>query len=417
MPNLCVKLRTFLIISVVLSGITFYGCNNKTTHKNTVNKIADEIKSPFDKPLDEFQVKLLELSFQTATKIPIKPHIKDRSRSQEDVLLTCIELDQPVRALSYIEQIDNWRRGSCYADLAFYYAQHGFEKEALKLLSKAQDISETTEDWRRDRIRVKIAKTYAWMGQTQKADEFEAGVVDSETGKVAQVDAMRSDENSFEEQKKELDALIATDNFDVLKNALDAYAQLYDRFYNNQQRRMMIEEKIKTSWGKFPIFLRIQLLMDLATISLDHSYRKNALELVNEAQTLIDEYEWKLEHRLPLMAKIIRLRYQTGHQQKAQNEADQFVTLYDAEGEQIVNIYRAEAIRPLAETYHVMGNPEAALSVYKRAVEAGVENPNSRPRAEDLSATCNSMALHAVKPDAELWARMQQIYKGLDHPW
>ena len=64
-----------------------------------------------------------------------------------------------------------------------------------------------------------------------------------------------------------------------------------------------------------------------------------------------------------------------------------------------------------------MGDTATALSAYKRAVEEGVENPNSRPRAEDLSATCLSMAVHGVEPDAVLWTRIRQINDGLGDPW
>lgn len=64
-----------------------------------------------------------------------------------------------------------------------------------------------------------------------------------------------------------------------------------------------------------------------------------------------------------------------------------------------------------------MGDTAAALAVYKRAVEEGVHNPNSRPRAEDLSATCCSMALHGVEPDGSLWARMEDIRGRLGDPW
>ena len=55
--------------------------------------------------------------------------------------------------------------------------------------------------------------------------------------------------------------------------------------------------------------------------------------------------------------------------------------------------------------------------MYKTAVEEGTANPNSRPRAEDLTATCCSMALSAVEPDKELWAKLKQIYEGLGEPW
>jgi hypothetical protein len=64
-----------------------------------------------------------------------------------------------------------------------------------------------------------------------------------------------------------------------------------------------------------------------------------------------------------------------------------------------------------------MGNISRAIELYKRTIEAGIENPNSRPRAEDLSATCCSMALHNVKPDAELLSRISQIRDGLGDPW
>jgi hypothetical protein len=64
-----------------------------------------------------------------------------------------------------------------------------------------------------------------------------------------------------------------------------------------------------------------------------------------------------------------------------------------------------------------MGDKSIALSMYKQAIEEGGANPNSRPCAEDLSATCCSMALAGVEPDEELWMRIHQAYGALGHPW
>jgi hypothetical protein len=66
---------------------------------------------------------------------------------------------------------------------------------------------------------------------------------------------------------------------------------------------------------------------------------------------------------------------------------------YDAERDQIVNIYRATALRALAEALQTMGDGARSLAVYRRAVEEGNGNPNSRPRADDLTTTACSMAL------------------------
>ena len=370
-----------------------------------------------DKTLAAYQSKLLNLAFETASAIPATPHIKDRSRAQEKVVTTSLELDQPRRALDLIERIDNWRRGAGYCDLAFYYARHGYANEAQQYLNLAVETSESAEDWRRDQIRVKIASTYTLLRQTLQADQFETGVADSESGKVAGVKAMIAGEDYFDEQMNALDALIAPGNFDIVENALKACANLFNRFYDDAGRRLMAEDKIKTSWGKLPVFKRIELLTELAGFALDHADQAKALELVNEAQFLMDSAKWPPEYRISLISKLVRLRFLAGDRQKARTEADALLALFDSQRNKIVDISRAGALRPLAEAYQSMGDTAAALAIYKRAVEEGVENPNSRPRAEDLSATCCSMALHGVEPDAELWARILQINKELGDPW
>jgi hypothetical protein len=71
----------------------------------------------------------------------------------------------------------------------------------------------------------------------------------------------------------------------------------------------------------------------------------------------------------------------------------------------------------LAEAYAAMGEHQAALAAYKRVVEEGVANPNSRPRAEDLVGTCLSLARNAVEPDEELSARLEKVFGELKAPW
>ena len=74
-------------------------------------------------------------------------------------------------------------------------------------------------------------------------------------------------------------------------------------------------------------------------------------------------------------------------------------------------------LRPLAEAYLAQDDVATARTLYAQAVEAGVANPNSRPRAEDLSATCCSMALHGFEPDEALWARLVAVRASLAEPW
>ena len=409
-----VKLRLFLLLTGFALFLFTAGCNKQDRTTDVAQSMAGSLT---DKPLAVYQNELLDHAFETAVAIPVKPHIKDRSRAQEKVVEASLELDQPLRAHSLIEGIDNWRRGSGYCDLAFYCARHGYTGEVQQYLDLAVQISESAEDWRRDQIRIKITNTYTWLGQTIQTDQFETGVVDSESAKVAGVKAMIAGEDHFDEQMNALDALIAPGNFDITENALKACANLFNRFYDDAGRRSLAEEKMKTSWGKLPIFKRVELLTELAGFALDHTDQAKALELVNEAQLLMDGAQWRPEHSIPMISELVKLRFRAGDMQKARTDADALLALFDSQRDKIVNIYRAGALRPLAEAYQSMGDTDAALAVYKRAVEEGVENPNSRPRAEDLSATCCSMALHSIEPDAELWTRILQIKEELGDPW
>lgn len=379
------------------------------------------VRSLADMPLATFRQELLDLAFKTATALPIQPHIKSRSRAQEAVITTCLELDQPRRALGYTEEIDNWIRGTAYADLAFYCARHGDDavEDLLDLAHRVseQAVKDEVQDWQRDRIRVTMAKTHVLLGQTQQAEQLEAGAVDSESGKVGTARAMLADVDTFDALMTGLDAVVVPGGFDEVRNALETYAQLFNSMYEDQDRRSRVEEKIKTSWVKLPIMARIEVMTKLAGFALDHSDQAKALELVNEAQLIMEGAHWTPQYQIPVMARLAGLRHRAGDLEKARIAVDTARSLFDSEGEGIVNIYRAEALRPVAEAYQSMGETAAALAVYKTAIEAGIVNPNSRPRAEDLAATCRSMALHGVEPDVDLWSRMRQIHAGLSDPW
>ena len=394
------KLRLFPLLAVSTLFLFTAGCGKQDRTDGVAQDKPGMTGSLTDKPLAAYQNELLDLAFAMASAIPVKPHIKDRSRAQEGDVAASLKLDQPRRALGLIEKIDNWRRGVGYADLAFYCAMHGYTAEVQRYLDFAMQISESAEDWRRDQIRIKIADTHTLLGQT---GQYVMGLSDAESG--------------FEEQLNNLDTLLVSGNFDIVKNALKACANLFNHFYDDAGRRLLAEEKIKVSWGALPVFMRVDLLTEMAGFALDHTDQAKALELINEAQNFMDGAQWPPEHRISLMSKLVTLRFRAGDRQKAGADADAMLALFDSQRDKIVNVDRAGALRPLAEAYQSMGNTATALAVYKRAVEEGIENPNSRPRAEDLSATCLSMALHKVEPDAELWTRIRQINEGLGDPW
>ena len=375
-----------------------------------------------DKPLAAFQRELLEIAARAATALPKAPHLKNRSRAQESVVEACLELDQPLRALGEIEKIDNWRRGVGYADLAFYRAQHADTANVQHDLDLACEVAERSanegdQDWSKDRIRALIAKTHVWLGQTREAAPFEAGVVDSEIGKVEAVKAMFVQSDDFDDRIASLKSSVAAGNFDQVHNALECCAELFDRFYDDAKRRSEAEEAIKRAWKKLPIMIRIDLTTELIGFALAHEDLDKGLALVEEAERIVDGAQWTTEARVPLIARLAALRHGSGDPGRARQEVDAALAMYEAERAKIADVFRAGVLRPVAEAYESIGDSATALVIYERAVEEGVGNPNSRPRAEDLSATCRSMALHAVAPDESLRSRMLEICEQLGPPW
>jgi tetratricopeptide (TPR) repeat protein len=406
----CLLLISFLML---LWG----GCDNKSDDKGHAT-VQENTFSLSDTPLSEFQDNLLDIAFETASLIPLKPHIKDRSKTQERIVNTCLEMDQIVRAIQFAGKIEDWRRGDCFAEIALYSAQKTDTGTMQHCLVRAQEELEKVEetlavdeiDWRRDRIKLKIEHVSAWQKQQEQLESSPKGMAATEINNPVLSEW-------FEKQVHVLDALTVTGGFEATKYALASYVELYKRFYANSQYRLSIENEIKSSWEKLPFFARIDLLLKMADAAIKHSELSEALRLINEAQVFIDDYQWPPEKHISLTLRLIALRFRAGDVEKARTDAEGMHRLYDAEREKIVDIYRAGVLRELAEAYQKIGDTQTALKFYKKTIEEGIENPNSRPRAEDLAATCCSMVLNAVEPDTQLWTRIHQIHRGLGQPW
>lgn len=360
-------------------GVVLAGCDRR----------SEQATSLTDTPLEAYQRELLEIAFKAACAIPSDPHIKSRSQAQAGVVTACLALNQPQRALGYIERIDDWRRGTAYADLAMHCLQRGFKTNVEAYLGRALKIAEGAEDWRKDRI----------------------------VGQVAVVRAMSGPVADFDAEMATLAKMVSSQQFDALKEALGTYVRIFNRVYSDIERRTQVEQCIRASWDKTPGFVRLGLLMDMIEHCLAHSDRTKALDLVKEAREIADSASWQPTIEIPLKAKLARLRFLAGDPERAKEEAKEALESFEAKRDRIANVYRAQTLRPIAEAYQAMDEPDRACDLYVRALEAGMENPNSRPRAEDLAATCCSMAVHGTEPSPALLGRIREILDGLGDPW
>lgn len=367
-----------------------------------------------DAPLEAYRVQLLDLAYEIASSLPAMPHVKDRSREQEATALACLELDQPVRALRQVESILNWRRGAGYADYAFYCAEKGATDEADRHLEKAVEIAlwpeqEIKQAWRRDRIRAKVARTYVALGRKAEAASFTVGLADSEWGQVDALLGAALPADEFAAWFQGIEGVLEFGSFDQVVNALNSLAQMHGRFYADDERRARIEAAIQGGWTKAPRQVRFEVALLLGENAVSHGDAENARVIAAEARRDLALAPLDPRTRIPLAARLAELSFLSGNAVQGRAEADAALATFQEERERIVDIFRAETLIPLAEAYVAMGVRETALAVYELAIAEGIENPNSRPRAEDLGAVCRSMALLGVEPSKAAWDVLREI--------
>lgn len=385
-------------------------------------RVADEVAPLVDREVESYRRELLSLAFESVSRMPTVPHVKNRSRAQQELALAALELDQPRMAEAFAERITNWQRGSALAECAHYAANHAAADEARKLLERStsivkQALAADEQVWRLDRIRARIAGTYLALGDESAAQLSAAGLTESEAGALWSARSRLVRASDLAAHEKALDDVIRAGGLEQLEGALRAYAELYRRPGQDGPSRARFEAKVRGAWAKLPPQVRIEVCSQLVLGALDHRDSAKAVEFLEVARAMLRASTWLAQDRVPLAARLAELAARVGQTGEAERELAECRGEFEAQREHIVDIHRADVLRAIASAEARCGRTELARADFARAVEEGVVNPNSRPRAEDLAETCRALALTGVEPDDALWSRLRAIAAGLGEPW
>ncbi len=376
-----------------------------------------------ERPVTASQLALLDLAFRVASSVPVEPHVKSRSRAQESVLVACHELGLHTKALELAPRIDNWRRGVAHADLAVHLAKSGSGADARHHASLALAIGEdlvkspSGQEWRRDRIRAKVGCAMLLLGDATKSAEVTQGLAESELAELFATRAGACGDGDLAALESAIPRMVETGNLDVARAGMVAAAVLVDRFHDDSVRREQYLRFLGEQRAKVPAAVWFEIQLRLVTDALQRGDRGRALVLLDGAAGTLASNRWLDEDRIAGLGRMAVLRARCGDLAAARSGAAFAMREYDAHEAAIVDIWRAKALRPVAEALVSCGDLAEAAACYRRAVDVGTRNPNSRPRAEDLVATCLSMALCGYEPDNELMQRMEAVAGGLGAPW
>ncbi len=370
------------------------------------------------------QLKLLDMAFSGVSKMPVKPHIKNRSRSQQQVVEAALELGRPEQAERYIRHIQNWQHWMGCANLAFFYAQHGRRHLARKSLRYAEAALEMSErlrsgsivttgpnplidslkGWRFRQVKARVDETHWLLSLTPLANAV-GGMADRQVQDWgASMSVLRTIPRHI--------------GFEVMAETLAGMAKLADECCAAADIGRLLEIDILPRMERTPIFFQIDVLNSLAEICVRRGDNQRAMEIVACTESLINHQLLAPRFFISETAKLIVLRFKVAvKSQAATRDIDHLMEYYRDKRGVIVNIDRASLVCRMAEIYHLIGMKDTALDIYSQAIDEAMVNPNSRPRSQDICSICCSLALNNVKPSDALLVKLEKAISQLGSPW
>lgn len=360
---------------------------------------------------------LLELAFQIGSSIPVQPHTRDRARMQALVVQACIDNGSLVEAFQYASQIDGWRQGEMIALIGQKYLANNDAENARAFAKKALEKSGNEIDWRKERIQTEIAKIYIQLGDTSQAYQLMSGARQEELGKMEVERTINMLPEELDIQADMFDKAIATHNFDFVRNAIEGYLAWFDRVASDDARTARASKAIDDAIRGLPYDLQIQYKIDFADHLFQSGKTEQAVLNLNNANEILSKTTFLPQDVSPLGAMIARAYVRLGDPKSARFLLQRLHAEYPTRREGITNLRRATSLRALAEGFCEIGDRDDAIACYTTALEEGAINPNARPRAEDLCATCVSMAKYKILLTPELTKRIALLRNSLTDPW
>jgi hypothetical protein len=360
---------------------------------------------------------MLDESMAVASSLEVKAHERVKSRLQRDVAMAAIDLGMVDTGLRYAEAIRDWRRAEVTALAAQALARSSDPDRASVLLREAMAGSTGSEGWMRERLLTEIAVGLALLGEVDQARQFAGQVPQELTGRVEKELVPDTSLEDLDRQCAAFDAAIATKAFDVVRSGVDGYLAVWARVPQDTVRVARAEKAIREALPGLPIDLQIDLRARLADRLAASGRRDAAAAELAEACEQFGTYDFTPDTVGLIARDLARALLRHGKPGQARRLIQETLARYQANSVEVVDIDRADVLRPLAEALVDTGDRDEALRMWRMALEVGALNPNARPRAEDLCLTCLSMVRSGVEPPEDVRATIRSIRSGLKAPW
>lgn len=364
-----------------------------------------------------WQADLLTHAMQVASAMEAKAHTRVKARLQKDVACAAIDVGMIDFAIGSADVIQDWRRGEVLAIAAQALARTGDRQRAEACVANAVQVATGAEVAKQERLNIEIARALALLGHVEQARQFGARASQDLTGQVEAELVTQVPIDELDRQCDAFDRAIATGSFDIVRSGVEGYFRVWAHLRSDGVRSARAERAIRSALVALPPGMQIETYLRLADALQAAGRRDESLQALAAAASLLRGGDFLPDTLGPLVRDVARTQARHGDRAGAGALVREMLQRYEAAPTAMVDIERADYLRPLAEALQDLGEPNEARRVWTLALDAGSVNPNARPRAEDLCLTSLSMVRSGAEPTADMRTRMATIQNGLKAPW
>ena len=364
---------------------------------------------------DTDRVVLLDIAMEAVTKMPVFPHLKDRSSEQEKLVKAAVDAGFLDKAEIYIEKIENWRKASAYIYLANAHLDNNESDEVLSKIRAAESIYlSLPSEWFKGRVAQQLAALYIRLGNYEAASIFKNSLISTNQYN----DQVRSQQfTGFNERFDSLVAIAEGKEFDSLQYAVRSLVSLLDEYYDQPAKANKILTSIENASLELPYSIRFSTQCQLAEISLRHGDTEKVKFFIASAEKFISREKKDPHLHIPQLAELAELSIAGSFHKNAVAYVNRAEAVYDNMRSKVPSMWLVQMLTPIADAYVLLNDMDKATMYYQKALNEGMINPNARVRSMDLSRILIAMFESGFKPDAETLTRLQVLNEGLVAPW
>ena len=377
---------------LLLFGMISFGYCNLTS--------PDPSHSSVDlKRVESDQTQALEMAFRVASRIPVNPHVSDRSKAQYEVLQNYLALGLIEEAAKMANKIINWRRGILYTDAAEYYARRKDEEKMNEYLALASEFADSIEGfnagWQKQRVIGRIATVLAIAGLFEKAKEMTLKDPGTATLGVREEELVRIHaRGNHEEAMKELKVMEDSKHWEVHECVAKVYLRILKSLGKDAapERSNTIRDRFYAVVKKLPALKQLPLYCSFSRIAFEIDRKDLGKEALDTVEGDLNRRKLDATFDIANLVELANVYDKVvGESKIAESTLNRAKELL-SKSEFLPSMKRVNANLALAVGYAGHANRQQAWHYFRQALKIANEQKNGRPRALAVADVCTAIA-------------------------